>query len=136
MDGPPTVYHVHFAPHSPASLLSVTLSGVLEHLIFYFEPGLGEAERAKWEKVYTNFLHVIASYAEGFKGVAAGWIEEELQYEGNAATAFLAMLGWQSVEAHLAYRETKEFEESIGAIVEGCKERVVHHVKFQEGLKE
>ena len=60
---------------------------------------------------------------------------EEVQHEGSPATAFVATLGWESVDLHLAYRNTKEFQESIVPIREGCKGRVFHHVKFQEEKK-
>lgn len=78
---------------------------------------------------------MLSENAEGFKAVAAGWVEEEVQYEGSPATGFLATLGWESVDLHLAYRNTKAFQESIVPIREGCKGRVVHHVKFQEETK-
>lgn len=82
--------------------------------------------------MYGKFIAVLAEHAVGFKAVTAGWVVEEVQWEGNAATAFLATLGWDSVEIHLAYRNTKEFQESIVPIREGCKARAVHHVTFQE----
>lgn len=128
----PTVYHAHHAPVSPASVLDRTPSGIIEHLVFYFEPSLTEADRSRWEAVYGKFMAVLAESAVGFKAVTAGWVVEELQYEGNAATVFFATLGWDSVEVHLAYRDTKEFQESIVPIREGCKGKAVHHVTFQE----
>ena len=132
LNGVPTVYHTHCAPESPASLLSRTPSGIIEHLICYFEPNLGEADRTRWGSVWGTFMKVLAEHAAGFKGFTSGWVLEEVQYEGNAATGFVATLGWDSVEVHLAYRDTKEFQESILPVREGCKGRAVHHVKFQE----
>lgn len=110
-----------------------TPSGVIEHLIFYLEPSLGKDDRGRWEAIFTTFMKVVTENAAGFTGFTAGWVVEELQYEGSAATAFLATLGWDSVDIHLAYRTTQAFQESIVPIREGCKERVVHHVIFQEG---
>lgn len=80
-------------------------------------------------------MKILADNAEGFKAAAAGWVAEEVQHEGSPATAFVGTLGWESVELHLAYRNTKEFQESIVPIREGCKGRVFHHVRFQEGKK-
>lgn len=78
---------------------------------------------------------MFADNAEGFKAVVAGWVVEEVPFEGSPATAFLATVGWDSVEQHLAFRNTKEFQESIVPVREGCKGRVFHHVKFQEEKK-
>jgi hypothetical protein len=69
------------------------------------------------------------------QGVSAAWVEEERRHEGNAATAFSATVGWESVDMHVADWETKEVQESIGAVPDGCKTRVMHQCEVPGGLE-
>ena len=44
---------------------------------------------------------------------AGGWVTEKVAVPGisDETTTYIACLGWHSVEAHLAFRETKLFKE-------------------------
>ncbi len=46
--------------------------------------------------------------------------------------AYVLALGWDSVDAHMAFRETKEFTDAIVHVREKIKGAAMYHVKFQE----
>lgn len=131
-----TIHQVRFDTETPAAVLGRTPSGVMEHLIVYFAPGLTDADRSAWETVWSRFVEeVMAEHALGFRGVAAGWLAEEVRYEGRGATGFVALLGWDSVEMHWDFRKTKEFQENIASVRDACEGMAMHHVIFQEGSR-
>lgn len=116
-------------------MLERTRSGLMEQLTVYFDPGLTDADRGRWETVWSRFMGVMAAHAPGFHGVAAGWLVEAVQYDGQDATAFVALLGWDTVEMHRNFRATTDFQENVGPLRHGCKAMAMHHVVFQEAKR-
>lgn len=63
----------------------------------------------------TRFLDILAKNAKGFVGTTHGWVVEELEKEGvdEKLKGYFAAIGWESVDAHLAFRDTEAFKEAI-----------------------
>ena len=133
MDGKFSLHHTHYNPHSPAAALG--RAPVTERLTFYFSGDLSESDMKSWDENMKKFVKVLEENAgDDYKGSATGWVVEELDHEGveGKAKAVTGAIGWASVEAHIAFRKTAAFKESIGALRDGVKGREMHHVKFQE----
>ncbi|EHL03654.1 hypothetical protein M7I_0298 [Glarea lozoyensis 74030] len=70
----------------------------------------------------TKFANAVrSSSTTGLKGVEIGEVVEELAKEegGEAGRACKLFIGWESVEDHMAFRETAVFKENIGLLREG-----------------
>lgn len=129
LDGPGALHHANLSPHPPAAATSSSRSPVTECLTLYHptNPSVSAFEE-KWQ----NFHSTAEKYAEGYRSSSAGWIAEELEYKGEKAAGFAIFIGWDSVDAHINYRETAHFKETIAPIREGLKGIEAHHVTLQE----
>ncbi|KAL6705321.1 hypothetical protein ACN47E_007131 [Coniothyrium glycines] len=72
----------------------------------------------------------------GVRGIVGGWSPEGATHEGLGegveGKRFVAFLGWESVEAHRAFRETEAGVGVIGHLRAGTKGVRVWHVGFKE----
>lgn len=75
--------------------------------------------------------------AEGAHAVIGGWVAEEVKHEklgedGKEGPGRLhwGLIGWDSVEAHMKYRETDGFKKAIPPLRDGPVGIEMHHVKF------
>ena len=127
VDGPFTMLHANLTPH-PATAALGTASPVTEVLTAYFEK-----EDNDFAAKATQLTKAISENADGFKGAAGGWVIEDVEYEGKKGKAYVAMIGWESVEAHMAFRETTAFKENIHLIREGPLGMELHHTEFVVG---
>ncbi len=133
IDGHISLSHANFDPHPPSAALSG--APVTERFTVYFSADTPEAKIKSFDENVSKFLKVLKENAEnGFKAVAVGWVVEELDHEGveGKAKALTGVIGWDSVEAHLKFRETPAFKENAGLLSEGVKAAEIHHVKFHE----
>lgn len=132
LDGNITLFHLYFASHPPSSVFGTASAGVAEHLAFYFASTISDAERSSWDKTYADFKKVLEQHAKGFKTSIEGWVIEELQHESveGAAKAYISVIEWESVDKHVAFRETEEFKKAIGPLRDGSKGIKMHHVKL------
>ncbi|KAL1629327.1 hypothetical protein SLS56_005431 [Neofusicoccum ribis] len=126
---PPALAHHRFA--TPLAALT-SGAPVTELVSFYFPAAYSDADFAgPWDE----FAGVTARHAAGLVGSAGAWGEEEVEHAslgGEKGRVFLAAIAWESVDAHMAYRETAAFKESIvklRALVSGIE---MHHVDFKE----
>ncbi|KAK4898149.1 hypothetical protein LTR27_004156 [Elasticomyces elasticus] len=71
---------------------------------------------------------------EGYLGYAAGFTHEQIEKEGTKGTGAVVLIGWQSIEAHHAFRETKAFKDNIGTLASTAKNRTVWHVQFMQSV--
>ncbi|KAH7049244.1 hypothetical protein B0J12DRAFT_99219 [Macrophomina phaseolina] len=125
---PPVLTHHAF----PSDVAAVTTSAPVTELIsMYFPATYNTADfAAPWEE----FMRIAGEHAKGLLGWAGAWAEEEVEHgslKGEKGKLFLALVAWESVDAHMAYRETQAFKESIvkvRALVSGVE---MHHVDFQ-----
>ena len=134
VDGAPSLYHVNLTPHPPSAAVSSTSSPVTEALTLYFPSSISSSEQASFEENFKKFIQALEKHAEGFRSASGGWVVEEVEHESveGKGKAFFAALGWESVEKHVAFRDTQEFKDNIGLLRDGPKGIEVHHVKFQE----
>jgi len=133
MDGAPVLYHVGFKPHPATAALSDTNSPVTEVLTLYFESSV---DTSKVESELKKFMSAVEESIKdnSLKGSAGGWSEEEVENEkaGGKAKVYVAVIGWDSVEAH--NNAKKGFESSMPILqgLPGLKDVQMVHVKFTE----
>ncbi|KAL9005680.1 MAG: hypothetical protein Q9188_001539 [Gyalolechia gomerana] len=135
VDGELGVHHVELTPHPPSAAVSGTFSPVTEVVGHYFAADISDSEKSTFESDLNKFAKVLEETAEGYKGFAGGWLLEEQEHgdmEGKAKV-WQSCIGWDSVEAHMAYRETQAFKENVYLMRPESKKAVMmHHVKFHE----
>ena len=127
--GKPTLYHTTMPLTTP--LAGPATAPTTELATLYFEPSYPQAD---FDAGWAEFARLFNENAKGFHGCAGGWSIEEVEredVEGGKARVFLAALGWDSVEAHMAFRETPTFKEAILLLRGKAKAIEVHHVKFR-----
>jgi hypothetical protein len=54
--------------------------------------------------------------ADGYLGYAVGITHETVEHEGVKGKAAVLAIGWNSVDAHMAFRETQAFKDNIGLL--------------------
>ena len=124
VDGPLTMNHANLTPHPPTAAVGAA-APVTEVLTIYFEK-VDDGFEGKWNEV----VKACSDHAEGFKAGAGGWVVEDVEYEGKKRKAYVGLIGWESVEAHHAFRGTEAFKNNIRLLTEGTLGREVHHTEF------
>ncbi|KAL8919911.1 MAG: hypothetical protein Q9172_004729 [Xanthocarpia lactea] len=130
-----SMYHAHLSPHPPSADPSGIEAPVTEMITHHFSTDISESEQSSFESSMKTFAQILEEKAEGFKGFAGGWVVEELEHEGveGKTKSWQSCLGWQSVESHLSFRNTKDFEENVHLIRPEFKKAItVHHTRFTE----
>lgn len=125
--------HVNFEPHPPSA--AVGRAPVTERFTLYFHADISESDIKSWDQKIRKFAKVLEENAgAAFKGASVGWVVEELDHDDikGKAKALTGVLGWESVEAHIAFREHPAFKENAGLLREGVEASELHHVKFEE----
>ena len=122
-----TMYHVKFEKN-----FSIPSSApVTEMLTIYFDSSY---DNSQFDPKWKEFAEVLQNNATGFFSVASGWTLDEVEHnslEGKKGKALVAAIGWASVQAHMDYRETQAFKDSIHLLKEGPKAIEMHHVEFK-----
>lgn len=81
------------------------------------------AKDDKFQKNAEELISTVKENAEGFKAASGGWVIEDVEHEsigsGKKGKAFVAVIGWESVEAHMKFRETQCFKDNIHLLREG-----------------
>lgn len=126
VDGSLTMHHANFTPHPPTAALG-TASPVTEVLTAYFEK-----EDDGFDAKVKQLVKAISENSEGFKGASGGWVIEDVEYEGKKGKAYVGLLGWESVDAHMAFRETQAFKDNIHLVRKDPLGLEVHHTVFVE----
>ena len=104
-------------------------SPVTECLTFYFPTSFETSSfDASWA-VYKKTLEK-GKEVKGFRAASAGWVVEEVEHKGERCKAWVGFLGWESMDASMEYRDTKDFQGTIGALREGSKAIEAYHVEF------
>lgn len=114
LGGPPQLHHANLDPHPPAPAISSFQSPVTECLTIYFPSSF---DSSSFDSHWPTFKKTLEEKAKGFRSVSAGWVVEELEHEGMKCRAWAGCLGWDSVDAHMEYRNTEAFKESIRGLV-------------------
>ncbi|KAK3079459.1 hypothetical protein LTS18_004811, partial [Coniosporium uncinatum] len=131
------IHHVHLSPHPATAALST--APVTEILVRYFPTSLSDSDKKAVEDNLSQFSSKsgLTPGEAGFYGASSGWVLEEVandKSEGGKGTAHLALLGWQSVDAHEQFRQTQGFKDNISLIREAPKMQgmEVQHVAFTQ----
>jgi heme-degrading monooxygenase HmoA len=106
--GPSIMRHVDFKPDG--ALATVFSAPVTEFATFYFDD---EPPADYVETVANKMGDVLREGAEGYLGHAVGVTHEVVEHEGVKGKAAVLAVGWQSKDAHMAYRETQSFKDNI-----------------------
>ena len=107
-------FHAHLSPHPAIKALSNNTSPVTEISTIHFPANFSAEDRNKFEQELLQFVAIIKKHVTTSTGFAGGWAAEKVPMPGTSeeTTTFIACLGWQSVEAHFAFRETKLFKDN------------------------
>lgn len=118
--------HVDFKPEG--GLTKATSAPITEVATFYFG---GEAPSGYEDGVH-QFRDIIdKDKAAGYLGSALGIThEDDVEREGAKGKAAVLVIGWQSVEAHMAFRETTTFKDNIHLLRNGVQKAEMHHTQF------
>ena len=131
VDGGIIMNHVNFTPHPPSAAVSSTNSPVTEVATCYFA-----SHDAGFDDRIKKLAEVMKEKAPGFKAASAGWVIEDVEHEsigaGKKGKAVVAVIGWESEEAHHKFRESPAFGENIHLMAEGTLDIEDHHTIFKE----
>lgn len=101
----------------------VASAPVVEFLDAYV-PANDDAAIYAFDKAWTEFAKVLQDHAEGFKGWIGGWVVGEVpsdKVESGTARKYIAGIGWESIDAHMTYRETEAFKVTIKEVRNAAK---------------
>lgn len=129
LDGPANIYHANLSPHPPAPATASSRSPVTECLTLYHPI---DADTAAFDERWSACRSMFEQHAEGYKASSTGWVIEELEYENEKCKAFAIFLGWESVEAHIKFRDTDHFKKWIVPLGEGLKGITACHATMVE----
>jgi hypothetical protein len=122
----------HFTPsaslNSPAALFGADELGAIEVLAVPFPSDLSDAEKAEAERQWQDFQAKGLETSPTLRGgVAGGWSVENdvpvLAGGSGEGIAMMLLLGWTSVEAHLANRETETFQKVLPILLDNMPRR-------------
>ena len=101
--GPMSVFHVAFAPHGPAAVVTAALT----ELVFLYIPApaappKGQEQDAAQAGRLATFTEVSRSKIREVEAVTGGWAVEVVEHNGQAVRVFVVLVGWRSEAAHAA----------------------------------
>ncbi|KAE9974330.1 hypothetical protein EG328_003914 [Venturia inaequalis] len=125
MSGPVQMRHAEFR----APLATAAVAPIVELLTLYFPD---HVDRINVDTTLVEFIQTLVDNAKGFVGYTTGWVAEELEHEKieGKARAYAVAIGWESLEAHMAYRDTQTFKDNIVKVRAIAKGLTVYHVEF------
>ncbi|KAM7197245.1 hypothetical protein V8F33_005673 [Rhypophila sp. PSN 637] len=87
-----------------------TFTSQVVEVVWWIHPVDG-LDDAKPLAAFKEFQKIFRSETDG--GLVAGWGEKEFDYQGVKTRRFYCLIGWKSVDAHLACKQTPVFAENI-----------------------
>lgn len=80
------------------------------------------------------FADALQTHAEGYRNISKGWVDGRIESRivAGDATAYIAVIGWESLERHLAFRETEAFKRVIDPLRKATTGAELHHVAFRQ----
>lgn len=134
LTGVPSVFSVQHTS-GPGTFLDTVHNPVTEIATFYFLPDTTDATYKDFEKSFAPLEKaILALPAQNQTTAAAGPVIGTLNNPdiGLSVRAFIATVGWTSVDAHIAFTQTPEFAQSLGGLVPYLSGNADHHVQFQK----
>ncbi|KAI9760799.1 MAG: hypothetical protein M4579_001429 [Chaenotheca gracillima] len=138
LDGDPQLHHAKLSPFPPTRTLSNSSNPVTEVVTFHFPASFSDSDAQDFDKAWAQTLKAFQDNAgPGLTGSGvSGWIVEELEIPNKTPTekgkAFQLAFGWESVDAHMKFRETQAFKDNI----ERVREKVAGAWSCHASLKE
>lgn len=131
ISGPPDSVHVDFSVN-PSGFANALSAPVTEVAIFSFENG----PPAEYLKGAQQTLETWARSPEakecGLGEYSLGLTHEELKdKEGLAGKRSVLVIGWESIEKHMAFRSKDLFKEHINGLRGGAKAIDMKHTVFK-----
>ncbi|KAF4549786.1 Hypothetical protein D9617_20g028420 [Elsinoe fawcettii] len=123
--GAPAYIHYHFT--SQEDLETALSAPVTENVTAYF-PSVDESFNTKLDQ----FKAAVEKDAAGAKGFAYGWGEEDVEHEklpNGKGKALKLLIGWESVDAHMKFRDTEAFKKNVGLLRDGPSALTMTHTK-------
>ena len=118
--------HVDFEPYCES--VKAFTEPVTQVATFFYD---GSPPEGILDGVHKFFEVLKEKKVPGALSCAAGITYEEVEFEDGKGRAVVLVIGWRSIEDHLAFKETKLYEESIPLLRTDEAAKVdVHHVKF------
>ena len=116
--------HVEFKPEG--GFKSSLSASVTEIATFFYD---GKPSDDTYEQV-EKFMDI--GQKEGdmkITGWSYGLTHEELEKDGTKGIGAVLTIGWQSIDDHMAFRDTNAFKENIGLLRQTSKTAEMHHVQ-------
>ena len=131
VDGDIDMRHANFHPHPPSNAVGSTSAPVTEVLTAYLSE-----KNEDYAANSRKFGEMIKTKADSCKGVSSGWIVEKVTHsslgDGEKGNAYINVIGWESKEKHMQFRETQDFKDNIHLLRTNAKGLEVHHTAFIE----
>lgn len=125
IDGAFGLVHVDFAPEGGAK--RAMSAPITEVATFYFD---GEPPSDAYESC-KKFIEVSEKEAtQKVYGWAYGTTHEEVEREGVKGKGTVLLIGWESQQDHMDFRETDVFKQNIQLLRQTAKSIEVHHTMF------
>lgn len=129
------MYHAALAPFPPRQALSKVHSPITEIVTFYFAADFPEASHGKISSDTETFRKALAGPG-GCNASAGGWVQEQvdLPNEQGKGKAFVMVIGWDSVDAHVAFLQDPVVQKHVPLIIglPGVVARDMCHVSLTE----
>ena len=121
LSGEPVEYHVTFS--SPPDILGNEHTGATELLTVYFPADLSQELKDDFHNRMVKLGEAIKSGAKPgqYTGSVGGWtVEKEVPFHDGSGEglAYICLIGWESVEAHMDFRGTQAFKDNIGLLLD------------------
>ncbi|KAK5094249.1 hypothetical protein LTS08_008668 [Lithohypha guttulata] len=109
------LFHAHLSPHPPDEALSDHVSPVTEILNLYFPTDYSDADQNTLVENMKKMVSIIEKEATTQKASAGGWVVEDIEIPGTSekGKCYQAFIGWDSVEAHMDFRNHQAFKDNI-----------------------
>lgn len=125
--GEPLLIHVDF--NSPGALTKAISAPITEMATFFFD-GAPSSDYVSGAEKAEQWI----SGGDGFLGMAWGTTHEEVERDGVKGKAAVVVIGWQSYDAHMAFRAREDFKEKIGLLRGNSKAIEMHHVQLMQAV--
>jgi len=121
-------YHVDFKPYP--EFRTAIAAPVTEVARFIFE---GPSPPTDALEGFAKFGELLKKeHIPGMLGSAAGLTDDEIEFEGVKGVAAVFVIGWESVDAHMAFQKTQAFKDNVALLpVTEAKKIEMHHTCFQ-----
>jgi hypothetical protein len=121
--------HVAFNPHPPSAAL---LGPVAEVFIAHFSVEDAVAVTEAFPAQFGDFVRaLVQAGVPGMTGeFTSGWAVEEQEHKGEMSKAFVAVVGWESVDAHKEAMKSAAYAQNSKLFTIAPKHSRISHVKF------